>query len=60
MVLGNVILAGAVVVTLGVLTIMLKVDEVKRNSRRIMGDATKEVKKISDDMKNYMLMLKRY
>ena len=41
MVLGNVILAGAVVVTLGVLTIMLKVDEVKRNSRRIIGDATK-------------------
>ena len=53
MVLGNVILAGAVVVTLGVLTIMLKVDEVKRNSRRIIGDATKEVKKISDDMKHH-------
>lgn len=51
MVLGNVILAGVVVGTLGVLTIMLKVDEVKRNSRRIIGDATKEVKKISDDMK---------
>lgn len=51
MVLGNVILAGAVVVVLGALTIMLKVDEIKRNSRRIIGGATKEVNKISDDMK---------